>query len=85
MKKLFVAFLLAGVMMLSFAVPTIATEAIISPTTYVTTGQASIAEGQEITPFTEMTRIYWRNATGGVQFRVWSITNGRWLTPWTYV
>ena len=31
----------------------------------------------------EMTQIFWRTtSTGQLQFRVWSITNGRWLTDW---
>ena len=78
MKKGFTAFLLAGVIALSFAVPVAATE--------VTAAEPinPVAE-QGISPHTEMTQIAWRTYHGQLQFRVWSITNGRWLTDWTNV
>jgi len=37
----------------------------------------------EIAPRHELTRIYWRTTSAGIlQFRVWGITSGRWLTEW---
>jgi len=74
-KKRIVVFLLIGLMALSFNIPVLANEV------YVTQ-YMSEAETQEITPFTEMTRSYWRNYGGQIQFRIWSITNARWLTDW---
>jgi len=62
-------------MAFSFAIPAMATEA-------TATQQVSEAEAQEIVPLTEMTRLYFRWYGGVLQMRVWSITNGRWLTDW---
>jgi len=75
-KKRLVAFLLISVMALSFAVPAIANPA-------VATEPVNATVEQEIVPFTEMTRMYWRIYNGNLQWRQWSITNGRWLTNWT--
>ena len=75
MKKRLVTFFIVSVMALSFAVPAMAMDAVVS--------QPINAElEQEVSPFFEMTRIYLRNHHGVLQFRVWSITNGRWLTEW---
>jgi len=60
-------------MALSFAVPAMAAEAV---------SKYTVVE-EEAAPRTEMTQIFWRNYQGVLQFRVWSITNGRWLTEWT--
>jgi hypothetical protein len=62
-------------MALSFSIPAMAAEA-------TATQQLCEAETQEIAPFTEMTQTVWRNYGGVIQMRVWSITNGRWLTDW---
>ena len=79
MKKRLMVCLLTCVMALSVAVPAMAeVEATTIEQIY------TVAE-QEIVPATEMTRIYWRNHYGVLQFRVWSITNGRWITEWTTV
>jgi len=75
-KKRLITFLFICVMALSFAVPAMASEAIVSET-------VSAYNEQTITPHTEMTRLYWRNYHGRLQFRQWSMTNGRWLTDWT--
>jgi hypothetical protein len=75
-KKLLVTFLLVGIMVMSFAVPAMAGEAVVAEPV------PSYGE-QTITPHTEMTRLYWRTSGGRLQFRQWSITNGRWLTDWT--
>ena len=75
MKKIFLAFLLVSVMALSFAVPVMAND-------------YAVAAEQEVEPFTERTRIYNRRSIcgcGQLQFRVWGITSGQWLTPWTYI
>jgi len=67
-------------MALSFTVPTMAMDVSVAVVDIIEEGMA------EITPFTEMTRIYWRWAPHNperLQFRVWSITNGRWISPWT--
>ena len=76
MKKRLMAFLLVGLMTLSFGVPAMASEV-------VTVDGADIVVAQEIYPVTEMTQIFWRTYNGQLQFRVWSLTNGRWLTDWT--
>lgn len=78
MKKRLIAFLLISMMALSFAVPAMAAEAVV-------TDQISAEAEQEIAPRTEMTRIYFRNYNGRPQARVWSITNGRWITDWMYL
>ena len=78
MKKGLVTFLLVLIASSSFVVPVMATDT-------ATTQKASTATYQEIAPLTEMTRMYFRNHYGQIQFRVWSITNGRWLTQWTNV
>jgi len=75
MKKKFLICLLVSVMALSFAVPTMAVAAP-EPIN-------AVVEYEGIAPLNEMTRIYWRTYNGILQFRVWSITNGRWLTNWT--
>ncbi|MCL1884240.1 MAG: hypothetical protein FWF81_10900 [Defluviitaleaceae bacterium] len=75
MKKKLVTFLLVCIMSLSFAVPVMATEVI----------QKYEAAEQGIVPFTEQTRMYFRWHNGNLQSRVWSITNGRWMTDWVYV
>jgi len=80
MKKRLVAFLFISVMAMSFAVPAMANTAVVSEPVKTTAEQ-----GIEIVPFTEMTRIYHRWATGGLQFRVWGINSMRWLTDWAYV
>ena len=78
MKKILFAFLLVIVMSLSFAVPAMANVAVVSES-------VRTAEYQGITPFTEMTRIYHRMSNGRLQFRVWGMTSGRWLTDWAYM
>ena len=81
MKKRFMVCLFVMLMALSFAVPAMAADVSISIVDVVEEGMA------EVTPFTEMTQIYLRWAPSDptrLQFRVWSITNGRWLTDWTY-
>jgi len=77
-KRLLVYLFAASVMVLSFAVPVMAAETIAAEPKYA-------AAEQEAAPRTEMTQIYWRNYQGVLQFRVWSITNGRWLTDWTAI
>ena len=81
MKKRLVVGLFVMLMALSFAVPAMAADVSVLIVDVVEEGMA------EITTFTEMTRIYWRWAPHNperLQFRVWSITNGRWITDWTY-
>lgn len=63
------------VILLFFAAPVMAAETVITESTNIVTEQ-------EITPRTNMTRIYFRNYGGVIQFRVWSITNGKWMTEW---
>ena len=74
-KKKLVVFLLISLMALSFAIPVMATEATVTQHIYE-------VETQEVVPFTEITWTYWRNYGGQLQMRVWSVTNGRWLTDW---
>ena len=75
MKKIFVTFLLINMITLSFAVPVMATEAVVVE-------PVNMEIEQEVTPRTEMTQTFWRTYNGQLQMRVWSITNGRWLTDW---
>jgi len=72
MKRRILICLLAGLMLLSLAPPAMAYSAELDVSSaYV-----------EIAPLTEYTRIYWRNLNGVLQFRVWGITSGRWITDW---
>jgi len=67
-------------MALLMVVPALAAPAAVA---YVP-AQIEVVEEEAGARSQEMTRIYWRTITGGIiQFRVWSITNGRWLTDWT--
>ena len=82
MIKRLVVYLFVMLVSLSFAVPAMAADVHAVVVDVVEEGTA------DITPHTEMTRLYFRWAphnTSLLQFRVWSITNGRWLTDWTYV
>ena len=80
-KKIITLFFICG-MALFFAVPVMAqTEVAVAEAVYETIEQDAVEE-QGITPFTEMTRAYFRTYNGVLQFRIWSITNGRWLTYW---
>ena len=82
MKKKLIICILICVMALSYTNPVMATNVVVAESLAVNTELAETAE-QEIAPFNEMTRIYVRTYHGVLQFRVWSITNGRWLTDWT--
>lgn len=74
MKKRLMSFLLVGVMAF-FVVPALTTTVSAAET-------MNVAIEQDISPHTEMTRIALRTYNGVLEFRVWSITNGRWLTEW---
>ena len=80
MKKKIIACLFACAMALTFAMPVMATDVTVAAPVDVVTEVE-----QEVAPFSEMTQIVFRTYGGVLQFRVWSITNGRWLTPWTNV
>ena len=76
-KKLFIC-LLVGMMALAFPISVMAVETVAAKSVYE-------SMEQEIVPFNEQIRLYFRNNGGVLQFRVWSITNGRWITEWTDV
>jgi len=76
-KKRLLMFFIICVMSLSFAAPAMAATTFPTQTICETSGQESSTEE------TEMTQIYHRWYEGRLQFRVWSITYGRWLTEWT--
>lgn len=76
MKKRFVVFLLISMIALSFTVPAIAMEV-------VETEPVNAVVEQEVIPRTEVTQFYWRTYNGVLQWRVWGLTSGRWLTEWT--
>lgn len=79
MKKRLIVGLLASMMASFSAVPAMAAEVAEAKPVYV-------VMGEEISPFNEQTRIYFRiTPAGRLQARVWSITWGRWLTDWEYV
>lgn len=75
-KKLFV----------SCALTFITVSAVVSPVA-LAEGQSAkpgFAATQSISPRAEETKTYYRTlANGQVQYRVWSITQGKWLTDWT--
>ena len=79
MRKKLITFLCASIMSLSFVIPALAMETV----TTVAVEPVNASAVQEISPFHEFTQFYWRWHNGQLQFRVWSITNGIWLTPWT--
>jgi len=81
MKKRLVAFLFVGVMAMSFVVPAMANTTVVEP---VNTTSTQIIE---VTQSSEQTQIHFR-ACGcclRLQFRVWGVTSGKWLTDWQYV
>ena len=78
MKKKLVVFLSVGLMVLSFAIPAMASEIAVKEPV-----QTYEATEHEIAPRSEMTRVYWRTYNGVLQFRIWGMTSGRWLTDWT--
>ena len=75
MKRKILVCVLVCVMALSFAVPALAVPAY----------EAGSLAYEEIVPISEETRIYWRIFNGQLQYRVWGITSGRWLTDWTNI
>jgi len=82
MKKRVLTGFLIFVMALMLAIPAFATPAMVVDVPVVAT-QAEVEEPME-SRGTEFTRIYWRTtSTGQLQFRVWGMTSGRWLTDWT--
>ena len=86
-KKLLIS-LMACVMLLSSAIVVSAEKIDIMPISMSVIDapehSLSLSDGYiEIVPFHELTRIYLRtNSAGVLQFRVWGITSGRWLTDW---
>jgi len=78
MKRKLIACLVISIMALSFMVPLKAADVYVAePVNVVAEEEVGIA------PLSEMTRIYWRTYRGQLQFRVWGIISGRWLTDWT--
>lgn len=78
MKKRLLVLLFICMMSLPFAIPVIANEAVANEPVIVEVGE-------ENTINTEMTRIYYRNYHGVLQWRLWGITSGKWLTEWANV
>lgn len=74
MKKKLMTLLLIMLMAFTFAIPAMATEVVVVP--------VEVTGEQTVTPHTEMTRAYFRTYRGQLQMRIWSMTNGRWLTDW---
>ena len=84
MKKRLMVCLFVMLMAQSFAVPVMAVDV---STVVVDAAEVDMLD-VGITPFNEMTRIYYRWAPHNpqrLQFRVWSVTNGRWITDWLYI
>lgn len=69
----------------SCALTLITVSAVVSPAA-LAEGQGSptaFLETQSISPRAEQTKTYYRTLSNGqVQYRVWSITQGKWLTDW---
>ena len=85
MRNKLLVCVLAVVMLFSMAVPAMAATQEAIPITIVK-GYNTPDGYAVITPFNELTRIYLRTTPAGVlQFRVWGITSGRWLTDWINV
>lgn len=84
MKKIFITFLIVCTLTLSFSVSVMALS-LPTPAMPVVPEPINSTEFQPIVPATELTRIYWRTYNGQLQFRVWSITFGRWNTDWITV
>jgi hypothetical protein len=78
MKKVLISVLLAAVMAVSITFPAMAAPDVVQETVKPTAYQ-------EIEPFMEFTRIYYRWSNHRLQFRVWGIVSGRWLTDWAYI
>ena len=81
MKKRAVTCLLVLLMALSFTVPAMAANATGAEEVNVKADYTEAYEG--IVPFNEQLQFFWRTYQGQLQFRIWSITNGRWLNDWT--
>ena len=81
MKKIFLTLVLACVFALSFSASafTIVDVPVIAESTQES---ELLIEGQGFEPLTEMVQVVWRNYFGQLQWRVWSVTNGKWLTEW---
>ena len=79
MKKRIVTCIMACVMALLFAMPVMASNvSVVVP--------VNMENYEIISPHNEMTQIYLKNAGNGrIYMRVWSITNGRWITDWTFL
>lgn len=75
MKKRLTTFLFVAALAFSFAIPVMTSETVVSEPVN------TVAE-QEISPLHEFTRAYFRTYHGQLQMRIWSITNGRWITDW---
>jgi len=84
MKKRLLMVLLVGLMLLSLAVPATAVDVgPVLPTVAAGYYELVLPNGEtETIPRSEETRIYWRTFNGVLQFRVWGITSGRWITDW---
>lgn len=76
LKKRFGAFLLIALITLSYSVTVMASEAA------VVAEPVKVEATQDITPLVEQTQIVWRTYHGVLQWRVWSLTWGVWLTDW---
>lgn len=72
MKKKLLAAVMAGLLTLSLVGAAAAAD--IPPTPGVDT--------EDITPFAEEREWHFRVVNGKVQMRLWSITEGKWLTDW---
>lgn len=81
MKKKLLVCLFACAMALSFAVPAMAAGVDVTVAEPVSV-EASFVE---IQPFNEVTQIVFRTYGGVLQWRVWSVTWGRWITDWMVV
>ena len=85
MKKRLLMFLLAGLMLLSLAVPAMAADVISAPPSGVSECELMEKAGIAMEPRSEQTEIHFRTFQGQLQFRVWGVTSGRWLTDWLNV
>ena len=82
MKKRLLVFLLASLMLISLAVPAMAVDAISVPPAGISEHELMEKAGIEMELRSEQTQIHWRTFNGVLQFRVWGLTSGRWLTDW---
>lgn len=74
--------------LVSCAITVAAVSAVASPLALAESPSANVTtlSKQSISPKAEETKVYYRTLSNGqVQYRIWSVTQGKWLTDWINV